>query len=68
MDYLLLDLKVKQNINLLRRNNFMMVIHFNLFVFFQIESLDDLENEVDEVLHKLEKKWTRTLLHTVAFY
>lgn len=33
-----------------------------------IESLDDLENEIDEVLPKLEKKWTRTLLHTVAFY
>ncbi|XP_020621861.1 RNA polymerase II subunit A C-terminal domain phosphatase SSU72-like [Orbicella faveolata] len=33
-----------------------------------IEGLDDLENEIDEVLHKLEKKWTRTLLHTVAFY
>ncbi|PFX26150.1 RNA polymerase II subunit A C-terminal domain phosphatase SSU72 [Stylophora pistillata] len=33
-----------------------------------IEGLDDLENEIDEAIPKLEKKWKRTLLHTVAFY
>lgn len=52
----------------LQRNSVMMFIYINLFAFFQIEGLDDLENEIDEVLPKLEKKWTRTLLHTVAFY
>ena len=34
----------------------------------QIEGLDDLEDEIEEVIPKLEKKWSRTLLHTVAFY
>lgn len=34
----------------------------------QIESLDDVENEIDESLEKLEKKWKRALLHSVAFY
>ncbi|KAM7444432.1 RNA polymerase II subunit A C-terminal domain phosphatase [Porites harrisoni] len=33
-----------------------------------IEGLDDLEDEIEEVIPKLEKKWSRTLLHTVAFY
>ena len=41
-----------------------MVVFFSL----QIENLDDLENELDEVLPKLEKKWNRNLLHSVAFY
>lgn len=51
-----------------RNNVVMMFIHINLFAFFQIEGLDDLENEIDDVLCKLEKKWARNLLHTVAFY
>lgn len=58
----------KTNYFLQRNSVLMMFIYINLFAFFQIEGLDDLENEIDEVLHKLEKKWTRTLLHTVAFY
>lgn len=33
-----------------------------------IEGLDDLENEIDLVIPKLEKKWSRNLLHSVAFY
>lgn len=46
----------------------MMFIYINLFVFFQIEGLDDLENEIDEVFFKLEKKWIRIFFYIVVFY
>ncbi|KXJ15545.1 RNA polymerase II subunit A C-terminal domain phosphatase SSU72 [Exaiptasia diaphana] len=33
-----------------------------------IEDLDDIENEIEDLLQRTEKKTSRNLLHTVAFY
>jgi len=33
-----------------------------------LESCDDLDNDIDEILLELEAKFNRTILHTVCFY
>lgn len=37
-------------------------------MFFQLANSEDLDNDIDELLHEFESKFARTILHTVLFY
>lgn len=44
-------------------------IHDNMRIFvFQLANSEDLDNDIDELLHEFESKFSRTILHTVLFY
>ena len=48
-------------------DNFIHFFSFFLF-FFQLTSSEDLDNDIDELLHDFETKCQRPLLHCVLFY
>lgn len=48
-----------------RSKIFSTTIHFHMF---QLANSEDLDNDIDELLHEFESKFARTILHTVLFY
>lgn len=34
----------------------------------QLANSDDLDNDIDELLHEFESKFDKSVLHTVVFY
>lgn len=44
---------------------FSSIIHSCMF---QLANSEDLDNDIDELLHEFESKFVRTILHTVLFY
>lgn len=43
--------------------------HVNVHIsVFQLANSEDLDNDIDELLHEFESKFSRTILHTVLFY
>jgi RNA polymerase II subunit A C-terminal domain phosphatase SSU72 len=44
------------------------VSSIELYIFFQLANSDDLDNDIDELLHEFESKFDKSILHTVLFY
>lgn len=43
-------------------------INVSYFFFIQLAKTEDLDNDIEEVLHTFEEKCQRPILHSIVFY